>query len=233
MNTDVSNIETIYGTEGKFVQTNEDPVCYHLSHPEGKRLYISSGIHGNESSGPIALNELIKYPGLFEGVDTTIFPILNRYGYAHNLRHNKNDKDLNRDYKNALQPETKRHLQLIGDQRYDLALCLHESSKATGCFIYKPNRNKRMDVMEEILLNMSRIMPIDNRHSEWQVEIERGILKDTKYKEKHWTEAIYFSHHDVPAFTIEVPAAAPLRQRVVTFRAAIEKAVELLKENII
>lgn len=233
MNTDVEKIGLVYGTDGKFVQTNDDPVCLHLSNPGGRKLYVSSGIHGNESSGPIALKEFIRYPSLFEGVDTTIFPILNTYGYSHNLRHNKNDKDLNRDYKNARQKETQKHLKLIQGVEYDLALCLHESTKATGCFIYKPNRNKRLDVMEEILVAMSKVMPIDNRHTEWRVEIERGILKDTKYKEHHWTEAVYFSHQGVPAFTIEVPNAAPLRQRIVTFQAAITKAVELLKENII
>lgn len=233
MNVDVEKIEKIYDTEGKFVQINNDPICYHLNHPDSKKLYISSGIHGNESSGPIALNQFVNYPGMFDGVDTTIIPILNRYGYAHNQRHNQNDKDLNRDYRSARQKETKKHLELIQDKKYDLAMCLHESSKATGCFIYKPNRNKRMDVMEEILIAMSRVMPVDNRHSEWQVKIERGILKDTKYKEQHWTEAVYFSHNDIPAFTIEVPSAAPLQQRIVTFQAAILKAVELLNENII
>ena len=233
MNTDVANIDSIYNTEGKFVQINDDPVCYHLSNPEGKKLYVSSGIHGNEASGPIALNQFVKYPSIFEGVDTTIFPILNRYGYAHNKRHNENDKDLNRDYKNALQNETKKHLKLIEDKQFDLAICLHESHKATGCFIYKPNRNKRLDVMEEILFAMSRVMPVDNRHTEWRIEIERGVLKDTKYKEKHWTEAVYFSHHDIPAFTIEVPSVVPLQQRIVTYQAALVKTVELLKENIL
>lgn len=233
MNLDVEKISKVYDTEGKFVQINDDPVCLHLDNPGAKRLYLSSGIHGNEASGPIALNQFANYPGMFHDVDTTIIPILNRYGYAHNLRHNKNDFDLNRDYKNAHQQETKKHLKLIKDQKYNLAICLHESHKATGCFIYKPNRNKRLDVMEEILIAMSRVMPIDNRHTEWRVEIERGILKDTKYKEHHWTEAVYFSHQDIPAFTIEVPAAAPLQQRIVTFKAAILKAVELLNENIL
>ena len=233
MNADVEKISRVYNTEGKFVQISDDPVCFHLSNPEGKKLYISSGIHGNEASGPIALSNFIKYPNLFKGVDTTIIPILNRYGYSHNTRYNQKGVDLNRDYKSARQKETKNHLKLIEDKTYDLVICLHESHKATGCFIYKPNQNKRLDVMEEILIAMSQIMPIDNRHSEWKLEIERGILKDTKYKEHHWTEAVYFSHKNIPAFTIEVPKATPLQQRIVTFQAAITKAVELLNENII
>jgi len=210
-----------------FKQISKSPLCFRLENTGARKLYLSAGIHGDETSGPHTLINLLKEPEFFDDLDVTIFPILNMYGHKHNQRHNEANKDLNRDFKSQKEKETQDHIKLMND-RYDIALCLHEGRDADGVYIYKPNKNKRLDVMESILKAMTLQMPIDNRHKRMHSLVEPGILQDVKYKEMHETEAIYLANRGVDAFTIEVPHGYPMNVREKTLRAGIKQAVRIL-----
>ena len=210
-----------------FNKVSDNPLCFRLENKGARKLYISSGIHGNETSGPYTLLNLLKEPDFFNGLDVIIIPILNKYGHLHDERYNENNKDLNRDFKHQVEKETKQHVALL-TYDYDLALCLHEGENANGCYIYKPNENKRLDVMQKILLAMSTEMSVDNKHKKMKSLIEPGIIGDVKYKEEHETEAVFLAKHGVDAFTIEIPHEFPIKQKEATLRAAIKQAVEIL-----
>ena len=75
------------------------------------RLYLSAGIHGDEISGPLALLEMIRQPDCFDAFDVTMFPILNPNGLARGVRTNRDEIDLNRDYRNSRSLETKSHIE--------------------------------------------------------------------------------------------------------------------------
>ena len=210
-----------------FQQISKNPLCYRLVNHNANKLYLSSGIHGDETSGPHTLINLLKEPEFFNSLDVTIFPILNMYGHLHNQRHNAKDVDLNRDFKHKRHQETKNHLKLM-ENDYDIALCLHEAKDADGVFIYKPNKNKIIDMLEDILNSMTKYMRIDKRHNIMKSKIEPGIFKDVKYKEVHMTEAVYLADRGVDAFTIEVPHDRPMHQREETLRAGIKEAVRQL-----
>jgi protein MpaA len=77
------------------------------------RLYLSAGIHGDEVSGPLALLEMIRQPGFFAGFDVTMFPILNPNGLARGVRTNRDEIDLNRDYRNSRSLEIKGHIETL------------------------------------------------------------------------------------------------------------------------
>jgi len=210
-----------------FKLISKSPLCYRLENPGAKKLYLSAGIHGDETSGPFTLINLLKEPEFFDDLDVTIFPILNMYGHLHNQRHNAADKDLNRDFKHKVEKETKEHLNLM-TLDYDIAICLHEGKNADGVYIYKPNKNKRLNVMEEILKAMTLYMPLDDRHKKMHSLIEPGIIRDVKYKEVHETEAVYLANRDVCTFTIEVAHDYPMKEREKTLRAGIKEAVKIL-----
>jgi murein peptide amidase A len=209
-----------------FTRVSSSPYCFRQKNDRSKKLYLSSGIHGNETSGPYTLMRLLEQSDFFRGIDTTVFPILNPYGRDHNQRHNENDVDLNRDYKDQKEIETQNHVKLITFD-YDLAICFHEADEADGAYIYKPNANKNFMVLEKILKAMNATMPIDSRHKD--LFIEPGIAREVRYKEEHETEAIFLANHGVDAFTIEVPHNLPMYQREATIRAAISEAINILK----
>src|SRR3954467_11193321 len=70
-------------------------------------LYISSGIHGDEPSGPLAILQLLeedRWPG---GIQIWLSPCLNPNGFRLNTRENENGVDLNRDYRSRRTPEVR------------------------------------------------------------------------------------------------------------------------------
>ena len=66
-----------------------------------RAVYLSAGIHGDEISGPRALLKMIRQPDFFDAFDVTMFPILNPNGLARGSRKNRDEIDLNRDYRNS------------------------------------------------------------------------------------------------------------------------------------
>src|SRR5437016_1461172 len=63
-----------------------------------KRLYISTGIHGDEPAGPLAILEALKENRWPSDVDIWLCPCLNPAGFLRNSRENALGIDLNRDY---------------------------------------------------------------------------------------------------------------------------------------
>src|SRR6266496_610682 len=62
----------------------------------GPRLYLSTGIHGDEPAGPLAALRLLRENQWPAKVDLFLCPCLNPTGFARNRRGNEKDIDLNR-----------------------------------------------------------------------------------------------------------------------------------------
>jgi len=104
------------------------------------RLYLSAGIHGDEISGPLALLEMIRQPDSFDAFDVTMFPILNPNGLARGVRTNRDEIDLNRDYRNSRSLETKSHIEtLLTLGRFEASMMLHEDYEGIGAYLYELN----------------------------------------------------------------------------------------------
>src|SRR5580704_1216969 len=65
-----------------------------------KRVYISTGIHGDEPAGPLAALKLLQENHWPENMELWLCPCLNPIGFTLNTRANVNGLDLNRGYLN-------------------------------------------------------------------------------------------------------------------------------------
>ena len=72
----------------------------------GSRVYLSTGIHGDEPAGPLAMRQLLQDDQWPSGLDLWVCPCLNPAGFTMNRRENADGIDLNRDYLNSKAPET-------------------------------------------------------------------------------------------------------------------------------
>jgi hypothetical protein len=65
-------------------------------------LWILATIHGNEAAGTPLVAKFVEWleknPKELEGRQVVIVPVANPDGFAANIRHNKNDVDLNRNF---------------------------------------------------------------------------------------------------------------------------------------
>jgi len=200
------------------------------------RIYLSSGIHGDEISGPLALLEMLRQSDFFTDFDVTLFPILNPDGLARRTRGNADGIDLNRDYREPKSAEIASHvatLQTLG--RFDAAMLLHEDFEGIGAYLYELNEALSPTLGGDIMTAMGRHVPIDLRPEIEEISAANGIIQRRDIVLKHgpienrpdWPEAIYLSvHHTKVSYTTETPMPFPLEQRV---KAQIAAVTTLLK----
>ena len=205
------------------------------------RLYLSAGIHGDEIAGPLALLEMIRQPGFFAGFDVTMFPILNPNGLALGVRTNRDEIDLNRDYRNSRSLEIKGHIEsLLTLGRFDASMLLHEDYEGIGAYLYELNDTLDPGLGAKIIAAMGLHVPIDLRPEIEEASARGGVISRRDLVAKlgrledrpAWAEAAYLTiHHTEVSYTIETPKPFPIEARVDAHIAAVETLMGALKDK--
>ena len=195
------------------------------------RIYLSSGIHGDEPAPPLALLEMLE-AGVFDRrANGFICPLLNPNGLAASLRENRDGLDLNRDYKDLRSAESRAHVSWLQRQpNFTVTLSVHEDWEAAGYYLYELNPDHRPSLAEPMIAAVTAVCAIDHSPLIDGRESKGGILRpisDPLLRE-NWPESIYLrAHHTSQTYTIESPSAFPLAQRIAAHRAALETAITL------
>ena len=80
------------------------------------RVYLSTGIHGDEPAGPLAALHLLRDNQWPAHAEIVLLPCLNPAGFAANQRENAQGIDLNRDYLNSQTAEIRAHIAWLEKQ---------------------------------------------------------------------------------------------------------------------
>ena len=195
------------------------------------RIYLSSGIHGDEPAPPLALLAMIEDGELDDRANWFVNPLLNPAGLARGIRENAAGLDLNRDYKDLQSPEIQAHVRWLRRQpNFDVTLAVHEDWESTGYYLYELNPEKRPSLAEPMIQAVSAVCEIDHSPLIDGRESKAGILRpvsDPLLREK-WPESIYLrANHTTLTYTIESPSAFPLEKRVAAHRVALQTAIDL------
>src|SRR6266404_3911306 len=86
-----------------------------LTH-HSSRVYISTGIHGDEPAGPLAVRQLLQENQWPADLSIRLCPCLNPTGFALHRRENDEGTDLNREYLQPKAPETAAHIAWLARQ---------------------------------------------------------------------------------------------------------------------
>src|SRR5438552_13536089 len=125
-------------------------------------VYISSGIHGDEPAGPLAVLKLFQQNQWPQGVSVWLVPCLNPAGYVRNCRENEEGVDLNRDYRSLKTEMVRAHTVWLARQpRFDVTLLLHEDWESNGFYLYELNPGRMPSFSEAIIKQVSTVCPID------------------------------------------------------------------------
>jgi protein MpaA len=195
-----------------------------LAEPSNFNLYLSSGMHGDEPAGPLAVLRLLEEDSWPRNVSLWLCPCLNPSGLALNTRETAEGIDLNRDYKSLASAEVRAHIAWLARQpRFDLILLLHEDWEANGFYVYELNPENRPSFAEPIIQAVRKVCPIEHApliDKLW--ECREGIIRPhlTPWDRPQWAEAIYLNVHKSPqGYTLESPSDFALELRV---RAQVE-----------
>jgi hypothetical protein len=193
-----------------------------------RRIYISSGIHGDEPAGPLALLQLIQEHRWPAGLDLWLCPCLNPAGLARNTRENLDGLDLNRRYHHLDAPETRAHAGWLQRQpAFDLALCLHEDWESHGFYLYELNPDQHPSLAEQIIRAVNPVCPIDPSDIIEGREAHGGIIRPISdpLARPEWPEAFYLLQHKTRlSYTLEAPSDFPMTTRVNALVAAVRAA---------
>ncbi|MGH7976935.1 MAG: DUF2817 domain-containing protein, partial [Limisphaerales bacterium] len=126
------------------------------------RIYISTGIHGDEPAGPLAALKLLQENIWPENAEIFLLPCLNPVGFTLNKRENAGGIDLNRDYRNPKSAEVRAHIAWLERQpKFDLCLLLHEDWESYGFYLYEQNPDQKISFAEKMIEAVKKACPID------------------------------------------------------------------------
>ena len=195
-----------------------------------KRIYISTGIHGDEPAGPLAVLRLLQENRWPPNVGFWLCPCLNPTGFALSRRENAKGLDLNRQYLDPQAEEVRAHIDWLNRQpNFDLALCLHEDWESHGFYLYELNPDNQRSFAELIVRDVAEVCPIDNSPVIEGREAHRGIVRPSvdPRSRPEWPEAFYlFTHKTGLSYTLEAPSDFPLSARVVALVAGVRAVLD-------
>ncbi|WP_221028932.1 M14 family metallopeptidase [Actomonas aquatica] len=216
--------------------TKRPSAAVRRSVPALPRIYVSTGVHGDEPAPPLALLQLLD-EGIFD--DSAIWflvPMVNPTGFRLSTRENHDGIDLNRDYLRPVSPEVQAHVHWLQSQpRFDLALCLHEDWESKGFYLYELNTRDTPGIARALRDAGQTVLPIDpDEMIDGRPIDEPGIIRpeaDPALRET-WPEAIYLRHHHTPlCYTTETPSSVALDQRIATINAMVRTALRLTTQS--
>jgi hypothetical protein len=194
------------------------------------RLYLSTGIHGDEPAGPLAALRLIENDVWPVECDLWMCPCLNPTGFPRNTRESALGHDLNRQYSHFDAPETRAHVEWLKEQPpFDLTLCLHEDWEAQGFYLYELNPRGLPSRAEAIIEAVAKVCPIDLSPEIEGRPARGGIIRpDTDPRSRpQWPESFWLLTHKTPhSYTLEAPSDFPLAVRVEALVTAVRAAFE-------
>ena len=193
------------------------------------RIYISTGIHGDEPAGPLAALKLVHENHWPKNAEVYLLPCLNPTGFTLNRRENTDGKDLNRDYRNPQTAEIRAHIAWLERQpRFDLYLCLHEDWESHGFYLYEQNPDSKPSLAEQIVEAVQRVCPVDQSEMIEDRPAKNGIIRPNikPHERPDWPEAFYLiTHKSRLGYTLEAPSDFPLPTRVNALVAGVNAAL--------
>lgn len=197
------------------------------------RIYLSTGIHGDEPAGPLAALKLVQENRWPENAAIVLLPCLNPAGFTLNRRENSDGIDLNRDYRNPKSAEAQAHIAWLEQQpRFDLYLCLHEDWESHGFYLYEQNPDSKPSLAQKMIEAVTEVCPVDFSENIEGRPAHGGIIRPiiNPQERPDWPEALYLiSHKSCQGYTLEASSDFPLAVRVNALVAAVNAAFDSLK----
>ena len=197
-----------------------------------RRIYISTGIHGDEPAGPLAILHLLQQNQWPLHSAYSLCPCLNPTGFFKNTRENAEGTDLNRQYLQPKAEETLAHIAWLKQQpNFDVCFCLHEDWESAGFYLYELNPDNRPSLSEIIIQKVSQVCPIDTSEIIEGRPASNGIIRPSvdPRSRPQWPEAFFLLNHNTRlTYTLEAPSDFPLSTRVNALTTAILSALSSL-----
>jgi hypothetical protein len=197
---------------------------------KNRRVYISTGIHGDEPAGPLAARQLLQDNQWPPGLELCLCPCLNPTGFPLNRRENVDGVDLNREYLHPGASEILAHTAWLKRQpNFDVCFCLHEDWESHGFYVYELNPDNVQSLAGNIVAGVATVCPVDTSETIEGRPAKNGIIRpdiDPRSRPQ-WPEAFFLlAHKTRRSYTLEAPSDFPLATRVAALVTGLKAALE-------
>jgi hypothetical protein len=205
-------------------------IVYKNSVNKKQTALITGGVHGNEPAGVEAILAYVEYLRLQkpeQKYNIRFVPVVNPWGWCHNIRFNGDGYDVNRDFNSFKTQEGRIIKNHFKGHDLDLIIDLHETV-SDGNFIYNYSTEYITTAEELIMFLSANNYKIEQEYKDHSYKVKNGILMFPAY-------AIYFQnwfyrsplahyfyiHHNRLAFTFESSVREKWNKRVGAHKTVI------------
>lgn len=204
-------------------------------HRHAPTVLLSSGMHGEEPAGVEGVLRWLEgdrwrdFP-----VNWLVFPCINPYGWERNQRRNRQNRDINRQFRRrTTTPESELIKRLVRGRRFLFSMEFHEDVDATGFYLYELRRQPPY-IGEQILRAAARVTPInrdgliDGNRVTGHGLIRREVAGNWLLTRQRWPMAFHLYRHNTDHILgSESPIHVPLGERARAHVAALTAALRL------
>lgn len=200
------------------------------TNPAAKTICLMAGVHGNEPAGVQALVSLLQdmqaQPAAFAAHRYVVVPLANPWGWAHDLRHNGDNRDAARQFTDGSAQEATLLKKLFAAERCSLLVDLHEDRFHDGFYLLaygEPNQAGLENTLQaiETATSVRRASRGDHGVLAFQpAEFDSIVLTTAPL----WARMNGVAH----TFIVETQDALPLASRIAIHRQAIAGLTRLL-----
>lgn len=189
------------------------------------RVLVTAGVHGNEPAGVEYALSLIgrlaedDLSGLEFGID--VVPIVNPWGWAHDIRYNADGMDINRDFASLDTQEARIVLDATATQSYDLVVDHHEDPDASGVYFYQYGQRSKALIRELIEIIRSDGFPIETDVNMIILKTRDGLIDAPLWGLRYMRLTgqlsitnFYRLAGNRHVYTVETPVTLPMEKRV-------------------
>ncbi len=195
-------------------------------------VFFSGGVHGTEPAGTEALVEMIEdlsgNPEEYSRFSFDIIPLVNPWGWVHDLRYNRDGRDVNRDLSSLRTQEASIVVDFLDGKEYDLMVDCHES-RAGGFYLYQSGVRDSSAAREAIEEVRKLGYDIEQDVKEVIFEVDDGLI-DSPMWALHFisltgqlSAAPYYRlNHTELAYTTETFVGLEMKDRVIMQRLTLD-----------
>jgi hypothetical protein len=212
-------------------------VSFRPEAPTSYKVLVNAGIHGNEPAGVAYAIQFVKHladnPDRYSTVAIDIVPIVNPWGWVHNIRFNRDGIDINRDFSTFHSQEANIIAAFLAEKKYDLMLDLHEDGSASGFYVYQYGMGDKT-IVENLVETIEHMgYPIEEKVRVLLLKPENGIMEAPVWGlwYMRFTGQMAIAHyhrmnHSQRVYTIETPTKLAMPDRVCMQRTSVEGLIE-------